>query len=282
MFDNPVCGSASEHRHRVGQAGHRRARRLAGLGRQGAVGRDIRRRRQDLDAVQGGRPRARARARSRCRPTVRRSWRRPWRARSSFSKDKGATWARAEGLPDAEKSPDWAPVPFRPAADRVNPKKFYVLDARNGQAYASADGGAHFTASPTGLPAPSRIPVQLRIGAGRPRLRGRHLAHQLQRAQSLGRLGKDLQGGHQRDRGVRPRLRQGGRRQEVSGGVSHRQDRRRAPASSARMTSAPPGCASTTTATSTASARSSPATRASTAASTSAPAAAASSTGEPQ
>ena len=70
-----------------------------------------------------------------------------------FSQDKGATWARAEGLPDAEPSPDWAPVPFRPAADRVNPKKFYVLDAKGGQAFTSVDGGAHFTASPTGLPA---------------------------------------------------------------------------------------------------------------------------------
>ena len=64
----------------------------------------------------------------------------------------GATWARAEGLPDSEASPDWAPVPFRPAADRVNPKKLYVLDAKGGQAYTSVDGGAHFTASPTGLP----------------------------------------------------------------------------------------------------------------------------------
>jgi photosystem II stability/assembly factor-like uncharacterized protein len=69
-----------------------------------------------------------------------------------FSKDRGTTWARAEGLPAAEVSPDWAPVPFRPAADRVNPNKFYVLDARGGQAYTSTDGGAHFTASPTGLP----------------------------------------------------------------------------------------------------------------------------------
>ncbi|HVV50230.1 MAG TPA: carbohydrate-binding protein [Polyangia bacterium] len=68
------------------------------------------------------------------------------------SHDLGATWARAEGLPDAESSPDWAPVPFRPAADRVNPKKFYVFDAKGGQAYASTDGGAHFTAAPTGLP----------------------------------------------------------------------------------------------------------------------------------
>ena len=70
-----------------------------------------------------------------------------------YSKDRGATWARAEGLPDADPDPDWAPVHFRPAADRVNPQKFYVLDAKGGQAYASVDGGAHFTASPMGLPA---------------------------------------------------------------------------------------------------------------------------------
>jgi len=35
----------------------------------------------------------------------------------------------------------------------VNPKKLYVLDAQGGQAYFSVDGGAHFTASATGLPA---------------------------------------------------------------------------------------------------------------------------------
>jgi hypothetical protein len=69
-----------------------------------------------------------------------------------YSKDRGATWSRAEGLPDAEPDPDWAPVHFRPAADRVNPKKFYVLDAKGGQAYTSTDGGAHFTPSPGGLP----------------------------------------------------------------------------------------------------------------------------------
>jgi photosystem II stability/assembly factor-like uncharacterized protein len=69
-----------------------------------------------------------------------------------YSKDRGATWTKAEGLPNAEPSPDWAPVPFRPAADRVNPNKFYVLDARGGQAFTSTDGGTHFTASPMGLP----------------------------------------------------------------------------------------------------------------------------------
>ena len=34
----------------------------------------------------------------------------------------------------------------------MNPKKLYVFDAKGGQAYASVDGGAHFTAAPTGLP----------------------------------------------------------------------------------------------------------------------------------
>jgi photosystem II stability/assembly factor-like uncharacterized protein len=70
-----------------------------------------------------------------------------------YSKDRGATWVRAEGLPESDPDPDWAPVHFRPAADRVNAQKFYVLDAKGGQAYASVDGGAHFTASPMGLPA---------------------------------------------------------------------------------------------------------------------------------
>ena len=69
-----------------------------------------------------------------------------------FSKDKGATWSVAEGLPKGEPTPDWAPAGFRPAADRVNPLKFYVLDSKGGQAYYSTDGGAHFTASPNGLP----------------------------------------------------------------------------------------------------------------------------------
>jgi photosystem II stability/assembly factor-like uncharacterized protein len=76
----------------------------------------------------------------------------PYEGPVVFSKDQGATWTVAEGLPKAEPSPDWAPVPFRPAADRVNPAKFYVLDARGGQAYYSTDGGAHFTGAPTGLP----------------------------------------------------------------------------------------------------------------------------------
>ncbi len=70
----------------------------------------------------------------------------------AYSHDRGATWTRAEGLPAPGKIPDWAPVNIRPAADRVNPKKFYVFDVLQGRAYRSVDGGEHFVESATGLP----------------------------------------------------------------------------------------------------------------------------------
>ncbi len=69
-----------------------------------------------------------------------------------FSKDNGATWTPCEGLPEVEETADWAPAYMRIAADRVNPKKVYVLDAKGGQAFYSEDGGARFTASSSGLP----------------------------------------------------------------------------------------------------------------------------------
>ncbi|HEX7599399.1 MAG TPA: carbohydrate-binding protein, partial [Polyangia bacterium] len=76
----------------------------------------------------------------------------PFESPVVYSKDQGATWSLVEGLPNPDKTPDWAPVQFRPAADRVNASKFYIFDAKGGQAYYSTDGGAHFTASPNGLP----------------------------------------------------------------------------------------------------------------------------------
>jgi photosystem II stability/assembly factor-like uncharacterized protein len=69
-----------------------------------------------------------------------------------FTRDRGATWARAEGLPESAKTPDWAPNSLRVAADRVNASKFYVYDMHAGRAYASSDGGAHFVKSSNGLP----------------------------------------------------------------------------------------------------------------------------------
>jgi xyloglucan-specific exo-beta-1,4-glucanase len=69
-----------------------------------------------------------------------------------YSRDRGATWPRAEGLPDPAKIPDWAPVNIKIAADRVNPNKFYVYNVLSGRAYTSTDGGAHFVASPGGMP----------------------------------------------------------------------------------------------------------------------------------
>jgi hypothetical protein len=76
----------------------------------------------------------------------------PKEGAAAYSHDRGATWTRAQGLPDAGKTPDWAPVNVRVAADRVNPKKFYAYDALQGRAYRSVDGSEHFVEAATGLP----------------------------------------------------------------------------------------------------------------------------------
>lgn len=70
----------------------------------------------------------------------------------AYSVDRGNTWVRAEGGPEPSKIPDWAPVNLRMAADRVNPKKFYIYDCLNGRGYTSSDGAAHFVESHAGLP----------------------------------------------------------------------------------------------------------------------------------
>jgi len=65
-------------------------------------------------------------------------------APAAFSTDLGETWKVAAGLPKPSKVPDWAPLNMRVAADRVNPRKFYVFDAFAGQAFTSEDGGLSF------------------------------------------------------------------------------------------------------------------------------------------
>ncbi len=70
----------------------------------------------------------------------------------AYSNDHGGTWGHCEGAPEPSKIPDWAPVNLRVAADRVNPKKFYIYDSLKGSGYASTDGGAHFVESHAGLP----------------------------------------------------------------------------------------------------------------------------------
>lgn len=69
----------------------------------------------------------------------------PKDAHVSRSVDRGATWVRAEGLPDPTKVPDWSPMHIRVASDRVNPQKFYVYDALSGRVYASEDGAVSFS-----------------------------------------------------------------------------------------------------------------------------------------
>jgi photosystem II stability/assembly factor-like uncharacterized protein len=68
----------------------------------------------------------------------------PREAHAAYSRDGGKTWVRSAGLPAPAKSPDWAPWFLRLASDRVNPKKFYALNALEGTVLTSEDGGAHF------------------------------------------------------------------------------------------------------------------------------------------
>lgn len=70
-----------------------------------------------------------------------------------LSRDAGKSWLAASGLPAPPQLPDWAPVNFRLSADRVNPAKLYVYDATNGSVFFSADAGATFAESKSGLPA---------------------------------------------------------------------------------------------------------------------------------
>src|SRR5690606_28142473 len=70
----------------------------------------------------------------------------------AVSKDGGATWTHAKGLPAGTKLPDWANFDLQPAADRVNPNLVYLYDAHGGSVYVSTDAGTSFTETFKGLP----------------------------------------------------------------------------------------------------------------------------------
>ncbi|HEX9093698.1 MAG TPA: sialidase family protein [Coriobacteriia bacterium] len=66
----------------------------------------------------------------------------PERSPVSFTRDRGATWARSQGVPENT----------RVIADRVDPRTFYALALFDGQLFVSRDGAATFTAQPLALP----------------------------------------------------------------------------------------------------------------------------------
>lgn len=66
----------------------------------------------------------------------------PQRSAAYVTRDRGQTWAECENLPDNA----------RVLADRVNPKKFYVMDLFGGKLLISSDGAATFTEQPLELP----------------------------------------------------------------------------------------------------------------------------------
>jgi photosystem II stability/assembly factor-like uncharacterized protein len=78
-----------------------------------------------------------------------------WAARGAMpaiSRDKGATWQLAKGLPAPAKIPDWAPHHLKVAGDRSNPKKLYAFDATSALFYVSTDGAQSFKSAMVGLP----------------------------------------------------------------------------------------------------------------------------------
>jgi xyloglucan-specific exo-beta-1,4-glucanase len=70
----------------------------------------------------------------------------------AYSRDNGASWREASGLPFPEESAAGVPSHLRVASDRVNSRKFYVFDSAAGKVYASEDGAAHFVVTTRGLP----------------------------------------------------------------------------------------------------------------------------------
>ena len=70
-----------------------------------------------------------------------------------WSKDRGNSWAKASGLPEALDSQDWVSNNLRPAFDSRDPAKAYVLDSAKGEIYVSEDGGTSFELTTKGLPA---------------------------------------------------------------------------------------------------------------------------------
>lgn len=74
----------------------------------------------------------------------------PDRSNAYLTRDKGASWVQCQGLPQN----------MRVIADKVNPKRFYGVDAVNEIVYSSEDGGLTFRADTLALTVrqPSRRP----------------------------------------------------------------------------------------------------------------------------
>lgn len=70
----------------------------------------------------------------------------------AYSRDRGQTWQKVQGLRSSNPLPDWTSMDLQPAADRVDPKQVTVYDAMEGTLYVSRDGGASFSKGSDALP----------------------------------------------------------------------------------------------------------------------------------
>ncbi len=66
----------------------------------------------------------------------------PERSAVFFTRDRGATWTKSQGVP----------TNARVIADRINPQKFYALDLFGGRLFVSSDGASSFSEQPLVLP----------------------------------------------------------------------------------------------------------------------------------
>ena len=69
-----------------------------------------------------------------------------------WSRDRGNSWAKAVGLPEAADTQDWVSNNLRPAFDSRDPMKAYLFDSAKGEIYVSEDGGTSFELTKKGLP----------------------------------------------------------------------------------------------------------------------------------
>jgi photosystem II stability/assembly factor-like uncharacterized protein len=72
-------------------------------------------------------------------------------AATVVSRDRGRTWKDVAGVPPSGDVAGWAMMDLKPAADRVDPKRFVIYDAKNGALYISRDGGVSFAPGAKGL-----------------------------------------------------------------------------------------------------------------------------------
>ena len=139
MFSNPICNSASGLDYAGREPhGHGARRQRLGEGKHGAYSSDGGKTWTPFASEPKGGETGGVVAISADAATI------LWAVKKEtpvYTRSRGASWSKIVGLPNPVESAGWVPVNLRPAADRVNPKKFYVFDSAAGKVYVSTNAG---------------------------------------------------------------------------------------------------------------------------------------------